>query len=159
MDEPDKALYDAVKAKLESAIAEFKLQIGYTESIEVSDPHYRFQFVSNPRGETQFPCAEKPGCYAFFSTKPAPAGHVLYVGKGSRYMGNRMWNPFGRWRKIDEKLPLPFPNAEQWIIDHQPGFVAITVPEKHWWLAMALEGFLIEHFKNAGEPLVNKRFR
>lgn len=152
--------YEPVKAKLQACIAKFKSEIGYAGQIEVSAPHYRFQFLADPESESPWPCAGESGCYVFFSTKGENSGKVLYVGKGSGKksgMGNRMWKCFGRRRRAGETLP--FPEAESWVISNEHGFVAVAVPEKHWWLALSLEYFLIEWLKEAGEPLVNKRLR
>jgi hypothetical protein len=146
-----------VKAKLEECIAAFKREIGYAGAIEVSDPHYRFRFLANRKDEPHWPGADEPGCYVFFSTKPAPGCQILYVGKGSRFMGTRIWSYFGRWDMAGG--PTPFPDAVDWVIAHEPGFVAITVPPSHWWLAPALESFLIDCLKAKGEPLRNKRDR
>jgi hypothetical protein len=139
---------------LPELIEEFQREIGYTRQLSIAGPHYRYGFAHDLGAEVQFPHACEPGCYVFFSNHDSSQkGRVLYVGKGSRTMGHRIWAPFGRQRKNGELDP--FPNAKAWVKEHKPGVYAVAVPQNHWWLAMALEGFLIERFK----PPENKRAR
>jgi hypothetical protein len=71
-------------------------------------------------------------------------GKTQYVGKASRYLGNRIWWHIGRKRKSGETEACP--DAEQFVKDNQPDVAvwAIALPDCHWWLALALEGFLTE---------------
>jgi hypothetical protein len=138
---------------LPSIIEDFKRTIGYCGNLVIAGPHHRYKFVDDLTKEVQFPHADEPGCYVFFTEMEGQRGKVLYVGKGSRYMGQRIWAPFGRQKRNGEIEP--FPDAKPWVKEHRPGVYAVAVPKEHWWLAMALEGYLIETFT----PPENKRLR
>ena len=132
-----------IRPQIEQAVADFCRAIGYpSDRISSKGPHYRYDYADDPeKSEVQFPHAEEPGCYVFAND----SGEILYVGKGSRYMGSRIWAPFGRQGKDGEVQA--FPDAKPWVMEHRPGVWAIAVPKEHWWLAAAFEGFLIERFK------------
>jgi hypothetical protein len=133
---------------LSRLVDQFKTEIGYTRNLPIKGPHHRYDFVDDPAKEPRYPHAGEPGCYVFFNSE----GAVLYVGRSARDegMGDRIWDPFGRRRKDGENDP--FPVAKPWVKLHKPGVWAVAVPKEHWWLAMALEGFLIEEF----DPPENK---
>lgn len=136
-------------ADLPGLVEQFCQQICYPHKLDIKGPHFRYSYEADPSKEVQFPHAEEPGCYVFANAD----GKILYVGKGSRHMGQRIWAPFGRQRR-DGELDL-FPDALPWVKEHKPGVWAVAVPRDHWWLAMALEGFLIETIN----PPENKRKR
>lgn len=136
-----------IRAKLESAIDRFKEAIGYRGTFSISEPYYPYE---DPDGDQRYPWPDDAGCYVYANG----AGSILYVGKGSRYMGTRIWAPIGRRGKPEEEV---YPNAKEWMKNHAPhvGVWAIKVPAEHWWLATALEGYLIETLN----PSENKRKR
>jgi hypothetical protein len=113
---------------LAEIVEEFRREIGYKCELRMMGPHHRYKYVNDPTLEVQFPHANEPGCYVFFADKDR---RVLYVGKGSRYMGGRIWAPFGRQKRDGEVEP--FPNAKPWVKEHKPGVWAIAVRQDHWW--------------------------
>ena len=142
------AKHNDIRARLESSVADFKQELGYSGHLEIADPYYAYDDLA---GTQSYPFAERAGCYVFASRD----GNILYVGKGSRHIGRRIWVPFGRVAKAGETDA--FPNAKTWIKQNAPnvGVWAIAVPDNHWWLATALEGFLIQELK----PSENLRVR
>jgi hypothetical protein len=141
---------EGIRPKLAQAADKFCKAIGFnSQRLAIEGPHYRYDFSENRGLEGTFPHAGRAGCYIFAND----AGDILYVGKGSRHMGNRIWEPFGRQGNASEEELLP--EAREWVKRHRPGVWAIAVPDEHWWLAMALEGFLIEELL----PSQNKRLR
>jgi len=143
-----------IRPKLEAATQDFCKAIGYPNGrFIIKGALYRYDHIKEPKKEPVLLACERAGCYILAND----AGQILYVGKGSRHMGNRIWDPFGRRGRDGEADP--FPDAKAWVKEDKPGVWAICVPEEHWWLAMALEFFLIERVKNSGEPLKNKLLR
>jgi hypothetical protein len=130
------------QAELQNWVDQFVKTIGYDHA-----PGYQRPVVSTPcypydSGTKQYPNADEPGCYVFTNGD----GKVLYVGKGSRCMGTRMWAHTGRRGRPGEE---PYPNAVQWAKDNQSGLAvwAIPFPDSHWWVSLALEGFLTENLR------------
>jgi hypothetical protein len=128
-----------IKTELQDAVKEFCGILGYNGTITVSDPYYPYEAPK----EWSFPFPDEPGSYVFANAE----GHKAYIGKGSRYMGNRIWAHIGRKKKEGELET--YPDAEDFVKNNQPdiGVWAIAVPRVHWWLATALEGFLTEKFR------------
>ncbi|HEY2837844.1 MAG TPA: hypothetical protein VGJ26_01755 [Pirellulales bacterium] len=150
MSEPMPVARTDIRQKLAEAVSEFCGAIGYPAvRLAIDGPHYRYDFVERRGDEPQYPHSDNAGCYVFADD----SGKILYVGKGSRHIGSRIAAPFGRWKRDGESEP--FPDAAQWIKDNKPGVWVIAFPDEHWWLASALESFMIEKF----DPPVNKRDR
>ncbi len=133
------------RAKLQGLVDQFVATIGYSQA-----PDYHPLVVSLPycpyddlEGRLSYPDPNEPGCYVFTSGNGTP----LYVGKASRYLGNRIWSHIGRRPKSGETEA--YPDAEKFVKDNQPDIAvwAIAVPDAHWWLAPALEGFLTEKLR------------
>lgn len=129
-----------LRPTLQRAVDKFVAIVGYLRQLTVSAPCYPYD---DPNGVQQYPNSDEPGCYVYASA----TGQVQCVGKAGRYLGNRIWAHIGRRRKQGESGEL-YPNAETWVKQHQPDIAvwAIPVPDEHWWLAGALEGFLTEQF-------------
>jgi hypothetical protein len=128
---------------LQDKVDQFVATIGYPRKLLVSAPYYPYD---DRNGVLQYPNSDQPGCYIYAS---AP-GKVYYVGKASRHLGNRIWSHIGRRRKLDEVGEL-YPNAENWLKKCQPdiGVWTVGVHPDHWWLASALESFLMEELRPA----------
>ena len=128
-----------MRQKIQMHVDEFIEELGYRRQLRVSEPYRPYHEI-----ETQSPCphSDSPGVYIFCSTLGA-----LYIGKSSRYMGNRIWYHFGRLKLENEQEE--YPNAENWIKSSKPDLELFTipVPEQHWWLASALEGYLTEKLR------------
>ena len=132
--------YGELQSELQKCLTFFVKEIGYKQDLKVSEP---YQLI-NDSGEvntTQYPSADSPGVYIFCSSEGC-----LYIGKSSRYMGNRIWSHIGRSKRPNEN---EFPNAEEWIKASLPNVGIFTIPfsNEHWWLAPALEGYLTERLK------------
>lgn len=142
----------AMQSKLSQLVFEFKSEVGYPGELNIGGPHEPYK---DPMRRVQFPYANEPGCYLFV-TDAASSGieTVVYVGKGSRDIGGRIWSHLGRRaRRGESEL---FPDAESWVKKLRPRLWSIALMnKKHWYLAAALEGFLIEQLR----PLENKNKR
>ena len=127
-----------IRNVLQKHVDSFTKTIGYGEKLLVSDPYYPYD---DPDGTQQYPTPDEPGCYIYATGN----GDVLYVGRASRYLGSRIWAHIGRRKKTNEDGQL-YPCAEEWLKQNQPNIAVwcIAVPCGHWWLALALEGFLSE---------------
>lgn len=127
-----------LQPKLQDLVDRFVNMIGYTRQLVVSEPYYPYDDIG---GEEQYPHSGYPGCYVFATGD----GRAKYVGKASRYLGNRIWAHIGRMGKPEKDGEL-YPNAEDWLKENQPhvGVWTVPIPDEHWWLASALEGFLTE---------------
>lgn len=125
------------KPRLEALVVEFVNAIGYRGSLSVSPAYYPYDDATR---QIQYPNADYPGCYVFVSGD----GQVKYIGKAARYLGNRIWAHLGRTARVGESET--YPNGEHWLQEFGPNIAvhSIAVPEQHWWLALALEGFLTE---------------
>jgi hypothetical protein len=126
------------RGRLQELVGKFADTIGYCHRFEISKPFYPYNTPNDA-----CPLTNDPGCYIYTDD----AGNPLYVGKASRYLGNRVWAHLGRFKRNDESGQL-YPNADEWIQRNQPSVViwCVAVPQEHWWLAAALEGFLHEEF-------------
>lgn len=126
--------------RLPDTVSEFCRAISYPRDLadNIKGPHDRYAWVGK-LGEPQLPHADEPGCYVFADAQ----GNILYVGKSSRRegMGDRIWEKWGRQARTGEAVP--FPDAKAWVM---PGVSvrAVAVPRDHWFLAPALEAFLID---------------
>jgi hypothetical protein len=129
-----------IRAMLQSLVDKFIAAIGYPRHLTVSPPYYPYD---DPEGTQQYPSSDSPGCYIY----AAGSGQVQYVGKASRYLGNRIWAHIRRRRKPGEGGDL-YPDADSWLSDNEPniGVWCVELPDEHWWLAAALEGFMTEAF-------------
>jgi len=128
-----------VGKRLQEKVDEFRNILGFKEDLKVSDPFCQYDFPDG--GE---PCMNSgdPGCYVFTSGE----GEVLYIGKASRFIGNRVWSHIGRISKKGEDGAYPV--AEAWVKEHSPDIAvwSIPVPKESWWLCLSLEGFLNEYY-------------
>ncbi len=123
---------------IQEAVDEFRYEIGYQRPLIVSKPYFPYD---HPKGEESYPNAGEPGCYVYASGE----GKVKKIGKANRAMGNRIWAPLGRRGNTPEE-PL-HPDAADWVKnDPDIAVWTVAVPDKHWWLAAALEGFLHEFY-------------
>ena len=122
---------------LERLLAEFAEQSGYSNLLKPSEAYFPHR---DRVGEVQYPCADEPGCYVFFDGCKAK-----YVGKAARCLGDRIWAHIGRLGKEGE---ASFPNADTWFNSSTCEIAVISIPvqDEHWWIALALEGFLVEQF-------------
>jgi hypothetical protein len=127
-----------IRPMLQSLVDKFVAAIGYPHHLGASPPYYPYD---DPEGMQQYPNSDVPGCYVF----AAGNGQVQYVGKASRYLGNRIWAHIGRGRGRDKGGEL-YPNADTWLRENQPDIAVwcVGLPDEHWWLAAALEGFMTE---------------
>ena len=127
-----------IRSTLQSEVDNFVAIIGYRRQLTVSAPYYPYD---DPDRKEKYPDYDKPGCYVYADG----TGKVKYVGKANRYLGNRIWPHIGRCRMPGETGEV-FPCSKPWVKDHQPDIAVwtIAVPDEHWWLAAALEGFLTE---------------
>ncbi|GEM_PF-3918697 len=132
-----------LRSKLQSEVGSFVSTLGYSGKLTVSAPYYPYDSLD---GTEPYPNPDEPGCYVYASGN----GQVQKVGKANRYLGNRIWAPIGRRKKAGETGEL-YPQAETWLKENQPDIAvwAIAVPDEHWWLAAALEGFLTERLMPA----------
>lgn len=128
------------REKLQQFVNEFVTTIGYDKApsggqLIVTKPCYPYDLSP----ESYENCG-LPGCYVFTCGEGKP----LYVGKASRYLGNRMWAHTGR-RNKGEEIDV-FPTATTWAKQNSPDLTlySVSIPDEHWWLALALEGFLTE---------------
>ena len=125
-----------IRGRLEEYARRFCLELGYSGTFAVEGPYYPYD---NLAASLSFPCSGHPGCYVFADG----AGDIKYVGKGSRFMGNRIGAHIGR---LDPVGSDPYPECEPWMKGCRDiGVWAIAVPDAHWWLAPALEGYITEH--------------
>jgi hypothetical protein len=126
------------RVRLQKLVDQFVNTIAYKNKLVVSEPYYPYD---HPNNDEQYPNSGYPGCYVFASGD----GNPKYVGKASRCLGNRIWAHVGRMGKPEKDGDL-YPNAESWIKQNQPhvGVWTVPIPNEHWWLASALEGFLAE---------------
>ncbi len=127
-----------IRSRLEAEVTRFREAIGYTGAISVSTPYYP---NDDREGKVSYPSPDVPGCYVF----AAGNGDVKYIGKASRYLGNRVWAHIGRRNRNCDVLDT-YPQCEPWLREHAPDVAiwAIALPDEHWFLAPALEGFLTE---------------
>ena len=130
-----------IKPKLAIAVDEFKAAIGYKKKIRISEGYYPYDDLS---GKNYPFNSREAGCYVYAKGDK----RVIYIGKSNRYIGHRIWAHLGRKRKKDEEID-EYPNACTWIKENKPdiGVWAISVPSEHWWLSMALEGFLVSELQ------------
>jgi hypothetical protein len=129
-----------MKPVLDKVVANFIAAISYSRTLTVSGPYYPYD---DPKGEGNYPSSDLPGCYIFADA----SGHMKYIGKANRYLGNRIWSHIGRRRRSGESGEL-YPNAEPWVKENQPNIAvwSVAFQDDHWWLASALEGFLTHVF-------------
>lgn len=122
--------------KIRRCLEEFVRELGYGQQLKVSEPYLIYERINDT---SQYPNSDSPGVYLFCSPQ-----NFLYIGKSSRYLGNRVWSHIGRKKRANEEEE--YPNAEHWIKESKPHVALFTVPfeEKHWWLAAALEGYLTD---------------
>jgi len=138
-------IIEDIKTKLE----EFKKIVPsfqFTPSRRVY-PYKEYKDDPNKYFFEKWPNADEPGVYVFISSankKP------LYVGKSEAYLGNRIYSHLGKIDKDDKKL---FPHAEEWAKANIEELCFITIPIQPFWLAPALESFLIHELK----PEYNKQ--
>ncbi|WP_353163064.1 hypothetical protein [Salinisphaera shabanensis] len=135
---------ESLKPSLDAQVAEFRRLCGYEGKIEVSDPYFPYKQGSEA---FEYPYAKSPGCYIFATGDNT----ILYIGKASRRLGDRIWAHIGRAGRPHEDGKFPY--AAAWLKNAEPcaRVYSISVPDTHWWLALALEGFLTERL------LENKR--
>jgi hypothetical protein len=83
--------------------------------------------------------------YARSHRYSADATGVSYVGKAYRHLGNRIWAHIGRQKRAGEKCEV-YPTSVPWFRECGPDIAvwSVAVPENHWWLASALEGYMTE---------------
>jgi hypothetical protein len=140
------------KEMIQNEINNFKTITGYKQPLEISSPYLPYVEHKKAEGKARGndaiePCeySDQPGVYIFC----AGEREILYVGKCSGGLGNRVWAHLGKAGDVEN----PFPNAAKWIKSNQPNIVFFTVglKEGHWFMAPALEEFLIFKLK----PTVN----
>ena len=120
------------KKYLERIITDFKNELTYNKKIIISEAFYPYRDKKYPIN------SYSPGCYIYLGKE----NKVLYVGGANRHIGRRVWAHLGK----DGGQKEPYPDARDWIKEDQPDITIymISVPDNHWWLAKALEGFLVE---------------
>lgn len=130
-----------IKQKLAIAVSEFKTAIGYNNEIRISEAYYPYDDLN---GKNYPSNSSEAGCYVYAKGD----GKIVYIGSSKEYIGRRIWAHLGRKRNKDEEND-EYPNACNRIRENKPdiGVWAISVPSEHWWLSMALEGFLISKFQ------------
>ena len=102
---------DGFTLRLETLVRSFAAECGYEKPIVVSGAYHVYEEGSE---DVEYPYANEPGCYVFVANRK----QVLYVGKGSRTVGGRIWSHIGRSGK--GRVNARFPNAEQWLKEAQP---------------------------------------
>jgi len=127
-----------IEEKILPYLLEFREMIGYKKELPISEPYEPYI----EQNKKQYPNADSPGVYIFYSES---AG-LLYIGKCSTDLGFRIWSHLQKPGKPSE----PYPNAEKWVKDHQKEnlkFVTIPFIREHYFLASALEEYLIDKCK------------
>ncbi|MEA2040418.1 MAG: hypothetical protein U9N82_11430 [Thermodesulfobacteriota bacterium] len=135
--------FNSVSGKIQGCLDEFVDELGYGRQLKVSGLYPLYdEFEQGTSDLEQYPGADSPGVYIFCSPQD-----FLYIGKSSRYMGNRIWAHIGRAKRENEKEE--YPNAEEWIKESKPnvGVFTVSFADDHWWLSSALEGYLTEQLK------------
>lgn len=135
-----------MRRSLKGLASRFVVEIGYGAKLDVSEA-YPVYLAGRPN-PAQYPNADLPGVYVFCNEH-----EVLYVGKCSRKLGKRIWEHLGKPNASDTGDTFPY--ADDWVKATGENLLLYTVPvpDNHWWLAPALEGFMAEELTpTAGSP-------
>jgi len=131
--------------EIRKIVDEFATLISYPTKLQISEPYYIYKEYREGYNEMkECPNSDFPGVYIFLA-----GNKIFYIGMSTGYMGNRIWSHIGRLGK-KSKSEDEYPNAEEWIKEHKPDIYCVTVPFPldKFWLAPALEVFLIDKFKD-----------
>jgi excinuclease UvrABC nuclease subunit len=130
------------KPEIQRSLTEFQMKIAYKSKLLVDGPYFPYQkFRDNSREIESCPNSDSPGVYLFCSGE----GNFLYIGECLGKLGNRVWAHIGKSGEAND----PYPNAKSWIKESKPDIAIYTIalPEDHWFLAPALEKYLIKTLK------------
>jgi len=133
--------FNSVSDKIQGYLNKFVDELCYGRQLNVSSLYPLYDDVGQEASDLQYPGSDSPGVYIFCSPQD-----ILYIGKSSRHIGNRIWAHIGRSKRKNEE---EYPNAEEWIKESKPdvGVFTVSFADDHWWLAPALEGYLTEQLK------------
>jgi len=141
--------YQLMKEEIQALLCDFKELINYPERLEVSEPYFPYLDHQEKQGKSHGKGAvslkeysDNPGVYIFCTSKKEKP--YLYIGKSSTAIGYRVWKHIGKVGKTDD----PFPDAAFWIKKHDGdddiAVFTIGFKSEHWFMAAALEEFLIK---------------
>lgn len=136
-----------MKAEIQKALDDFTAIIKDAK-LEVSKSYYPYR---KPPEKCEY--KDEAGVYIFISGN----GEPIYVGKCEEKLGDRIWRYLGSHPsgKIQSEPPQ---DAVGWVRKEGSdiSIITIRVPKSIYWLAPAIEGFLIDKYKKS---LVHQRVK
>jgi hypothetical protein len=128
-----------IRGFIQGKVDIFQKKISIGHKLLVSDPY--LLYVKNMANLKPWNNSGLPGVYIYLTPQ-----NIFYIGKSEVKMGDRIWNRIGK--EGNEKNP--YPDAEDWVHNNKDNIAFVTIPLEPnlFWLAAALEAFLIWQIEN-----------